>query len=821
MSPTTQPVEPATTNTTATTQPNSIRKRRRRIAATGAADDCFTCQKRRIPCDRRRPYCTQCLEIGNDCSGYKTTLTWGVGVASRGKLRGLSLPVANSTRKASQDNQETKPQEKTSSRSSSISHKPTDTERTMKVEESNYYYGMTSPQSVMSPSFQSSYIPSAPIAIPSVSSQGWHVPVYHDHLEEYASPSSKAQHQMMGPSPLQRVASFSPGSYDDTLFSAPSTGSVGTFSDSDFPSPPQELPPTPEATPCADPYINNAMDLFLNGQDAVQLPQQLPFDGCSPFDMNSDSGINFNMDPFDTQNMGMFTMSPTTPVSAMSQLGMSPTAAPYISPARTPSVGSTSMAEELQSNQHSSWSTPVQSTIPISKYPNLSPRMAYLIDYYDKAVCPVLVAVDGQNNPYRVHVLALASTANPTLLNAVAALAANVLHHRSKSSENNYRMSPDPSQRGVCEEALYYKNTAVNLFNTAIRDPAAAHDDAILASLVVLSLFNISEGGIGKLKSQMPGIRQILALRGSNASQFLHWATYFFTQLDLMSAVVNDRRTQSRNSTLDLLDFSANLGALEHLANCEGRMLKVIARLGRAKFGSSWPTQAPSTPTINPFTGLPISSPQVKDFGSLDSIVNDVTSTDARQEFWSEWQHVRSRLRHWSRDSFSSPTTPSFPNGTKSENESLLVTHASEAFRHAALLFTERLAFPHIPPSSQQIQHLVSATLHHFSSIPESSALNKVLLWPLMVVGAECVQPRDRDVIRLRCGEAMRESGFFAGLSGLDILERVWAADDASWEPQAGLGWENKGHMPMLSSLGGQAGRWRRAMCMVDLRMVM
>lgn len=74
--------------------PASVRKRRRRVAPGGAADDCFTCSKRNIKCDRRRPYCSQCLEIGNECSGYKTQLTWGVGVASRGKLRGLSLPVA-------------------------------------------------------------------------------------------------------------------------------------------------------------------------------------------------------------------------------------------------------------------------------------------------------------------------------------------------------------------------------------------------------------------------------------------------------------------------------------------------------------------------------------------------------------------------------------------------------------------------------------------------------------------------------------------------------------------------------------------------------
>lgn len=72
----------------------AARKRRRRAPAGGAADDCFACIKRGAKCDRRRPYCSQCLEVGNECSGYKTQLTWGVGVASRGKLRGLSLPIA-------------------------------------------------------------------------------------------------------------------------------------------------------------------------------------------------------------------------------------------------------------------------------------------------------------------------------------------------------------------------------------------------------------------------------------------------------------------------------------------------------------------------------------------------------------------------------------------------------------------------------------------------------------------------------------------------------------------------------------------------------
>ena len=74
----------------------AARRRRRRAPAGGAADDCFACSKKGLKCDRKRPYCTQCLDVGMECSGYKTQLTWGVGVASRGKLRGLSLPVARS-----------------------------------------------------------------------------------------------------------------------------------------------------------------------------------------------------------------------------------------------------------------------------------------------------------------------------------------------------------------------------------------------------------------------------------------------------------------------------------------------------------------------------------------------------------------------------------------------------------------------------------------------------------------------------------------------------------------------------------------------------
>ncbi|KAK1950852.1 hypothetical protein LY78DRAFT_708407 [Colletotrichum sublineola] len=56
----------------------SVRKRRRRALTGGAGNNCFTCPNRNVKCDHKRPYYSQYLKI-----------------SIKGKLRGLSLPIAN------------------------------------------------------------------------------------------------------------------------------------------------------------------------------------------------------------------------------------------------------------------------------------------------------------------------------------------------------------------------------------------------------------------------------------------------------------------------------------------------------------------------------------------------------------------------------------------------------------------------------------------------------------------------------------------------------------------------------------------------------
>lgn len=67
-----------------------LTRKRRRRAPIMAMRDCFTCQSSKKKCDRRRPYCSECLEVGRECSGYRTQLSWPIGVGSQGERGGHS-----------------------------------------------------------------------------------------------------------------------------------------------------------------------------------------------------------------------------------------------------------------------------------------------------------------------------------------------------------------------------------------------------------------------------------------------------------------------------------------------------------------------------------------------------------------------------------------------------------------------------------------------------------------------------------------------------------------------------------------------------------
>ncbi|KAF2415958.1 hypothetical protein EJ08DRAFT_644089 [Tothia fuscella] len=663
-------------------QTTTPRKRRRRTAATGATEDCFTCRKRSTKCDRRRPYCSQCLEIGKDCSGYRTTLTWGVGVASRGKLRGLSLPILNSTAKA----------------------------------------------------------------------------------------PARIQQR---PPPLRRVHTTAPSSYNESIFSAPSTGSVSTFSESDFPSP-NEFPSTPKEIQVAEPLINSYSDVFSCQQECARPTESFSY--------------------LDTPD----SYSTTSHSFATSSLGSDMNNTMCTGPFPLHSAGPTTFSDLLLPNDF----MPVEDVIHSFQH-GIKSDSDYLPD-------------------------GLTNSSSKPLQNAIAALASNNIRMRGLQEVSGAAMDPfdhlnaediRDMHSDATPEELHYKATSVSLFNASLIDPNCAEDD-ILATLLVLCLFHVCDSGFSKFKTQLSGVQKLLNRRDHRmgTSSFVAWIQMFFTWFDVMTATVNDRETQFRGEALDSLDLSANLGALEHLAGCDGRLFKLIARLGRCSQmdpgrlvqDTMMPPSHPLTPRPSP-GGLPI-----KDFYSLDgngwgtpfvtspSRQAGRSSTNPRHEFWTEWHHVRSRLSAWVVD-------PPFHNAP-SDADTASIHNISECFRYAALLYTERLVSPDLPSSTSSIQGFVSAALRHIAVIPVNSRVNKFLLWPVFVIATECVHQNDRDIMRARCMEITRESGFLCNMSCLEILERVWAEEDAgdSWHfVKAGV---SVGLAPLLSALGGQAFKWRRAM---------
>ncbi|KAI9713681.1 MAG: hypothetical protein M1828_001411 [Chrysothrix sp. TS-e1954] len=454
----------------------------------------------------------------------------------------------------------------------------------------------------------------------------------------------------------------------------------------------------------------------------------------------------------------------------------------------------------------------------------ISPRIQYLLDYYDKAICPVLVTFDGPSNPYRAHIIQRAMH-NPGLQHALAALATNNMRMKCLKDVPELRDHPDQSRTFIqacigapTPEEQHHKSKSIEYLNAQLGNPSKAKDDSVLATLLILCLFHVCDSGFSKFKTQLAGVQKLLKLRGKSAGppnglqdEFVGWVEAFFAWFDVMTAAVNDRETQIEGTALDLGNVNDNLGALEQFSGCDGRLFKLISRLGRLNLLSQGRPVRPSSQELAQ-AGLSQPSPRVtqtaKDYYSLrfDSPTEDnsdfghgnaASMTDAEQlhapkdlrhAFLDEWHYIREKLDAWAPDLDGS--------------SNLAMTHISESFRYAALLYTERLAYPTLPSSSPSIQTLVHQALSHIDDIGPNSCVTKFMLWPLFIAGTECVEESHRELIRARCVEIQKESGFYNNVSGLEVLERVWK--------------ENERDVALQRSCGTQAFKWRGCMDRLD-----
>lgn len=528
---------------------------------------------------------------------------------------------------------------------------------------------------------------------------------------------------------------------------------------------------------------------------------------------------------------------------------------------------------------------------------NIPPRIAFFLDYYEKIICPTIVVIDSPSNPYRQQILSLAMESK-SLQHAICALAACNLRMKRKQSLGqqqwknshqaaevqehsnngaylplNENMGPSRPVRnetspddGTQEESRH-QTLAVQLLNQHLSDPRKAKHDAVLATLFILCHYRMCESGIAQIKTQFAGVKKLMGMRGNGLERGRWgWMETLFTYFDAITATVNDREAQLRGGFFDLIAAPSHPSwALENLAGCDGRLFKIIARLGRLNLLSQHrpvldPPEPPAQRVVIPQTRPDRQSgAALVDFYNLHSSHQPGTTTnnnnnnndfhhplpnesaitadhhlgnhhhhhpsssapneDSRPLFWQEWRDIRTHLQNWEfNPNLVIANLPATPTATQLRD----FTYISEAFRYAALLYTERLSNPRAAAGSMQFQNLVSQVLfyltnlsssHNSSEDPSSSSssssssqrescsgsgssqnLNSsrsgcsgrgvegFLLWPLFVAGSECVDELQRSVVRARFCSCVGRSGYQDNFAGLGLLERMWRDVDRGVE---------------------------------------
>jgi hypothetical protein len=460
-----------------------------------------------------------------------------------------------------------------------------------------------------------------------------------------------------------------------------------------------------------------------------------------------------------------------------------------------------------------------------------TPRLNYLINYYAEVISPVIVAFDGPSNPYRTHILPLAMKSE-TLQHAIAALSASNLRIRKeqnaistgktlparRSSIAHSSLTDEKWQQQLvflqsedpAREELFHKGVSIQSLNAQLADPSRRKDDSILATLLILCLFHICDTGVAKFKTQFAGVKKLLALRGNeldSGTKETKWYTRMFTWFDTFTATVNDREGQLSGGYLDMASQSDEEWSMENLAGCDGRLFKIIAKLGRLNVlsqnkpvedGEKIPVRAPRA---NPFYANSTfnGNSHLFDGNGWASLLADEdifnTYDDSRAQFWREWKDIRQSLEEWVLDmSFYDPTCVEICGPNRDD-----LSNISESFRFSALLYTERLAFPQLPSPHPKIQSFVAQALHFITEVKS----DVYLLWPLFITGSECVDEAHRSIIRQRCLDIQKDSGFYNNISCLELLEKIWR-DNKPADPR-----EEIGNAPKI---GGQGFRWRKVM---------
>ncbi|KZZ90371.1 Zn(2)-C6 fungal-type DNA-binding domain protein [Ascosphaera apis ARSEF 7405] len=816
-----------------------IRKKQKR-GTSSAASDCFACTEDGITCDRQRPYCGQCLQSERQCPGYKTTLTWGVGVASRGKLRGLSCPISSpgntstakvTTQTLGNNNKAKKTSTTTSGTGSGLRQKGEADDQINPI--------LASPQN--------------PLNAPPHVIRSLHLNT-HLRKKDVDGRLQQASEVVFSSSPLPGDAGLS------TTLKATGTPQASAA---------LQREPRRHSSSLATPSFQfNAapsQQVDQGQQDQVRLfghsytvgEQPSPFPAPVDFSNDVERGSNGTIPP---DGNGMFKahgslfshLLQSTILStgqcapnalstsfAQQQFGMQQNVSPY-QHWGTGAIEPTAQQGESHDDNRPAAEQFFSEIPPVvfSEAVGSTPRLKYLIRFFMEAMAPVMVTFNKPRNPYTTILVSIARTSQ-TLQYAIAALAANNLRRkrenwaivqkrRSLPFRETSRQVQAASEKLTggdvasghaggytpstydLQEEMANRRLSISLLNAELADPVRRYDDSVLASLLLVCLYDACDTGLGDFRSQFAGIKKLLALRQNavgRTSEALKWCARMFVFYDCTTATVNDRNLEFSPALVDFLSVEDDEWTMGNIFGCDAQLFKLLTQLD----------------DINRL-GQRCRDSQQRYFSNT-AIFGTLSPEFHESEFWRQWYHLKSQFESWSMRPFGrrepmiqpiysgiAPQTviaahpqskgptciqpfpptaavfgPFWRNPASSTNISngtldveaanyIDLTRISECFRYSALLYLERLAYPDLPSSHSRIQNLVHAAMHYISTVESGVSL----LWPMFVTGSECISQTHRDIIRSRCNIIYGDAGFFNSVITLGLLEDIWAGMDSN-----------------------------------------
>ncbi|KAL5358790.1 fungal-specific transcription factor domain-containing protein [Aspergillus floccosus] len=384
--------------------------------------------------------------------------------------------------------------------------------------------------------------------------------------------------------------------------------------------------------------------------------------------------------------------------------------------------------------------------------------------------------------------------------------------HQALADADGQSISPILNLEDLAREEQYHRGRAVSVLNAQLADHHQRLSDSVLATLLILCLFHGCDTGVAQFKTQYAGVMKLLAIRIRASSEIpddLKWFIRVFTWYDTMTAITNDREAQLRGVCLQIASSADSERGLEILTGCDTQIFRYVTQLGRLNLLSQ--NRAVTTPALSELSLPSAAVPPSMAYAGLSTAAQDMFGTSFLSQssrshagktdqssmssaFWAEWFSLRQKLVSWRLNPQASASTcgpeasftdvmgmdPSLIASRQTEPQDTTPTrylddvyHISECFRHAAILYTERLAHPHLSSSHPQFQTLVDLTMQHIAAVKS----DVYLLWPLFIAGSECVLESHRSTIRQRCRDIARDSGFLNNISCLEVLEKIWLDD--------------------------------------------